>query len=341
MFDRDYIAACDLGGKDVSVKIVKVVAGDLTGAGGRKAKKPIIYFEGKEKAFLQDHRCEVRPGHREVDRPDNHPLSDHDRDGRRSSRMRAGEEVKSIRWSTLKHMARSPQHYLYARDNPLPMTPAMRLGALAHWRLLGGRTVKPVVVYDGERRGNAWKEYEAKNADSEIYTSKEFSRADEMVAAVLADKRIRTLLLGTVEQRIHTKICDVDVAGTPDVHNDDIVDFKFTADASLAVFPRHARRMGWHAQLDWYAEMVQASTGQRPKRCILVGVETKPPYAVQPYILTESAVALGRRLWRGLLEQVLVCESSGNFPGYQDGFADLDIFEDELTLTIDGEEIEV
>jgi hypothetical protein len=52
MFDRDYIGSWDLGGKDVTVTISKVIAGELTAQGGRKSKKPIVYFEGKEKGLV-------------------------------------------------------------------------------------------------------------------------------------------------------------------------------------------------------------------------------------------------------------------------------------------------
>ena len=51
MMDRDFIFAFDLNGKDVTVTIARVEAGQLTGSGGRKAKKPIVYFEGKEKGL--------------------------------------------------------------------------------------------------------------------------------------------------------------------------------------------------------------------------------------------------------------------------------------------------
>lgn len=51
MFDRDYIFAFDLDGRDVTVTISKVVAGELTGEGGRKSKKPIMFFEGKDKGL--------------------------------------------------------------------------------------------------------------------------------------------------------------------------------------------------------------------------------------------------------------------------------------------------
>lgn len=51
MTDRDYIFAFDLNGKDVTVTIAKVEAGQIASNGGRKAKKPIVYFEGTEKGF--------------------------------------------------------------------------------------------------------------------------------------------------------------------------------------------------------------------------------------------------------------------------------------------------
>ena len=51
MYDSDYLGHWDLNGKDVTVTISKVEAGTLTGQGGRKARKPLVYFEGKEKAM--------------------------------------------------------------------------------------------------------------------------------------------------------------------------------------------------------------------------------------------------------------------------------------------------
>jgi len=51
MFDSEYLGAWDLVGRDVTVTIDRVVAGTLTGAGGRKSKKPFVFFVGKEKAL--------------------------------------------------------------------------------------------------------------------------------------------------------------------------------------------------------------------------------------------------------------------------------------------------
>ena len=50
MFDRDYIGAWDLKG-DTTVTISRVEAKELTAQGGRKSKKPIVYFERADKGF--------------------------------------------------------------------------------------------------------------------------------------------------------------------------------------------------------------------------------------------------------------------------------------------------
>lgn len=52
LYDKDFIGAWDLkDDKDVTVLITKVIGGNLTGQGGRKTKKPIVYMKGTEKGF--------------------------------------------------------------------------------------------------------------------------------------------------------------------------------------------------------------------------------------------------------------------------------------------------
>lgn len=53
MFDSAYIGAWDLQGKDATVTIARVVAGELAKAGtSKKDKAPIMYFEGKDKGMV-------------------------------------------------------------------------------------------------------------------------------------------------------------------------------------------------------------------------------------------------------------------------------------------------
>lgn len=51
MYDREYIFAYDLQGKDVTLQIARVSPGTLTGTGGKKSKKPVVYFDGKERGL--------------------------------------------------------------------------------------------------------------------------------------------------------------------------------------------------------------------------------------------------------------------------------------------------
>jgi hypothetical protein len=51
MFDSEFLYAFHLAGREITLKISKVKGGEIKGEGGRKAKKPIVYFEGKEKGM--------------------------------------------------------------------------------------------------------------------------------------------------------------------------------------------------------------------------------------------------------------------------------------------------
>ncbi len=51
MLDKQYLYAYDLQGRDATVTISKVVGGTLVGQGGKKNKKQILFFKGKEKGL--------------------------------------------------------------------------------------------------------------------------------------------------------------------------------------------------------------------------------------------------------------------------------------------------
>lgn len=58
MYDKDYIGVWDLNGKEVTVTIASVTPGTVTGTGGKRAKKGLIRFDGKEKGFI----CNITNG---------------------------------------------------------------------------------------------------------------------------------------------------------------------------------------------------------------------------------------------------------------------------------------
>lgn len=51
LYDKAYIYAYDLEGREVTVTIESVVGGTLVGTGGTKNKKPVVKFKGTEKGL--------------------------------------------------------------------------------------------------------------------------------------------------------------------------------------------------------------------------------------------------------------------------------------------------
>ena len=51
MFDREYLGAWDIAGRDYTLEIARVTAGELVGEGGRKTLKPVVHFKEAKKGL--------------------------------------------------------------------------------------------------------------------------------------------------------------------------------------------------------------------------------------------------------------------------------------------------
>ena len=246
-----------------------------------------------------------------------------------------------LRWSDLRYISESPAHYLHNLDNPMVPTAAMRLGSLVHALVLG---VAPnsFIVYEGQRRGNAWKEFKEEHSQVEIVTSDEWERACRCADAVKADPICGPLLQsGLKEHRLEWEVAGRKCAGTPDLNGDILVDLKVTQMANPTRLPWHARKMMWHGQVAWYSDAVETLGGTMDGHYLLA-VTPKAPHLCVAYQLTDETLELGRRLWHSLFERLRTCEESNQYPGYAQDVIPLDIQDDEdLTLTIGGEEVDL
>lgn len=248
-----------------------------------------------------------------------------------------------VRWSHLRHMARSPAHYKYNLDTPFQSTPAMVMGSLVHELVLAGGRDK-FAVYESERR--AGKEWEAFKASVEpgttIVKASEWDEAEMIAEAVLHHPAaVEALANGQREVGLSWTIAGRECHGTPDVLGLSLADLKVTNDASPDRFTWHARKMGWLGQLAWYYEAARQTQPILPNRVSIVAVESSAPYVVTVFDLTDEALLLGEKTWRLYFERLRACEESDYWPGYVEGVARLDVpeSEEELILTIDGEEI--
>lgn len=234
--------------------------------------------------------------------------------------------IKAVNWSSLRHLDRSPAHYVHARETPREDTPSMRLGRAAHCAIL-----EPLLFREqyltwtgGVRRGKAWDEFVLQAGGKEVLTEDEASRCTSIANAVRRNTSAALILSGgSAEQVIEWTDAETGIAckarldylgggaGT-------VADVKTARDASPRAFGRAAIGSMYHAQLAFYAEGVLATKGRLPL-CHLVAVENEPPHLAQVYTLEDDVLELGREKVRELLRRLADCRAEDKWGGYADG----------------------
>lgn len=246
-----------------------------------------------------------------------------------------------VRFSSLKHMSRSPIHYWDAVQLDRDDTMAMRLGRGAHAMVLG----EPVILYPGKtRQGKVWERFAAEHADKEILIRSEWAKAVGIATAIQRHPDASQLLYDctVLEQIIEWEFMGRKCTSRPDSRALDgrvITDLKTTQCAEPEKFKRDAMYRGYNAQLSFYDQASEYMTGRQADELYVAAVESKRPFAVTILRLTDEARDRGRRLTRLWFEQLLACEAMNHYPAYVDHVVDLDTPDGgDLKLTIDGDE---
>ena len=241
--------------------------------------------------------------------------------------------IRAVNWSRLKHMRVSPLHYLHAPTTPDTTSRAM--GRALHTLTLEPQKFDAAyVVFDGDRRGNVWKDFQTLHEGKTILRAVEFDLVRRQADAA------RVLLPpGEVEQ----VLCWTDPAtglackGIADhVSAFGLIDLKGAG--RLDVFERLAIRDGYAHQLAFYR---RGLGGDLP--CHLLAVETSAPHDVALLTLSPTLLDWADREISALLARVAACEASGVWPGrYPDG-GTLELpawlVEDEISGLEDDEEV--
>lgn len=227
-----------------------------------------------------------------------------------------------VRFSNLKHMARSALHYWDAVQLGRDDTLAMRIGRGAHAMVLG----MPVVKWTGKtRQGKAWEAFKAQHADKEILNAKEWVQAKGIADAIRRHPLAAPLLFegATLEETIAWEWLGRACSSRPDsrIGSRIVTDLKTTQCAEPEKFQRDAMFRGYNAQLAFYGMAVAHLTGKEPDDLYVVAVESKRPYAITVLRMTDEARTQGEKLCRIWMERLLVCEQSDSWPAYTDSIA--------------------
>ena len=104
-----------------------------------------------------------------------------------------------------------------------------------------------------------------------------------------------------------------------------LLDLKTTVDASPRGFSRSCANYRYHVQAAFYSDGVAATTGRNITNFLFLAVEKEPPYAVALYELPQSAIDLGRALYRRDLQTYADAVMHDDWPAYGQDIQQIDL----------------
>jgi hypothetical protein len=252
-----------------------------------------------------------------------------------ASSQRRATDTRSLeaRFSWLKEFAKSPAHARHAALFDRDETLSMRIGDATHSMLFG---TKPVVACSHRRRTkarDAFEKAEREKAPNVLIVSPgEHYKASRMADAIKRNKVAERVLFApgaVIEQTIHWTYKGRKCRATPDARQfRTVADLKTCKSADLKWFARDAAKMFYHSQLGSYRQAIKAETGVLPTEAYIFAVENVAPFVVTPFKLTERALEVGWRLWKGWLDMLLQCEKTNVWDEYTPGVVELDVADD-------------
>lgn len=239
-----------------------------------------------------------------------------------------------LSYSSLKQFKKSPQHFLYYKEQKFEPTESMILGQAFDCKVLEPETfdkrfaIMPNV--DGRtKEGRAVKEqFISESEGKTILKSDQLAQIEEMEKSLNNSLvAVNTLRYdGNVQSKIEWKDQGLDFIGYIDKDcGEYLIDVKSCQDASPEGFMRAAYNLDYSLQ----AYMYLKGQGQADQ-FVYVCVETKPPYAVAVYKASDDFIEYGKQTYERLVNEFLHWQSEGcpvqSYDFYQqDGFGVVDL----------------
>ena len=228
--------------------------------------------------------------------------------------------------SDLKTLTKAPALFKHAEHEE---TAAMSFGSLTHAVLFGTGREYVVSPFDSFRSKEAreWKA-EQEKAGTMIVTADEVTKATEIANAVRNDPDAGPLFTdGRPEVSVwwdHPSgirlRCRFDYL--PDAKPGRrrlLPDLKTTVDASPWEFDSAVGKYGYFQSAAHYTDGAKAVGLDPDPIYVLVAVEKRKPYIVQPYVISDEDLELGRRLNERAIRLYARCMETGEWPKYHTG----------------------
>lgn len=219
----------------------------------------------------------------------------------------------------------SPAHYLHNRLHPSESTPAQALGSAIHAALLEpNKFIESAICepdFSGKGSVAARAEWHLENHGKLILKGEQYDQIKGILKAVsvhaIAHKFITA---GAAEESLFWRDPNSQVIckARPDFIREGhiLVDIKTTEDTSYKAFQKSIVKYGYHVQAALYLDGASEVLGQKFDEFIIVAIEKKAPYAINCFMLDDSAIMEGRALYFHALSILAECFKTKKFPAY-------------------------
>jgi hypothetical protein len=232
--------------------------------------------------------------------------------------------IPAVNYSSLKHIAVSPENYRWHLEHPAEQTDSFAFGGAVHCAVLEpDKFDARYQIYDERRdpRTKAWQEWQAAHPGVQTLKSHEMERVKRCSDKVLGDPEASNLLRGGRREEVLTwtdEQTGVPCKGRLDYIRPDLVlDLKTTSDVpKFETFQRAIFKYGYQVQLSLYHDGAVAARriGGRRNPWI-IAVQTKGPFHVACFELDDEVLQHGRKAYRALLQQLVACQAADHWPG--------------------------
>ena len=230
--------------------------------------------------------------------------------------------IDAVNWSKLKRLwVGSPLHYKYHLESGEDDDSVGRaLGRECHRLVLEPDSPPDYVIWEGgDRRGKAWKEFEAEHNGKTIFKPGEVSSVYKQAEAILKHPVARSYLEGaefekTIQwQHRHTKL---NCKGRLDAYKPSvIIDLKGTPTINPREFARTCAKMGYHLQLAHYEDGVNATAETPVAKLVIIAAEVKAPFDVGVFVIPGDPMSIAREEREYCMETLANCIRTGIWPG--------------------------
>lgn len=237
---------------------------------------------------------------------------------------------EGISRSAVMEFKKTPFHYWHKYINKNYVKPeesaAMKFGSMLHTAILEAHAFdnRYFVMNKVDRRTKEGKSYYdemlEKNKNKILIAHEEYEKSLEMASRCKCNTQAQELIHGAqYEKSIYWNDPDTGILCKvrPDIlHDNFVVDYKTTNDASEIAFQRSVYNYGYYMQAAMTSEAFKHALNKEMLGFIFLAQETSDPYLTAIYQMDQAGIDQGVQEFKSILWDIKKCRDNNEYPGY-------------------------